>query len=255
LRWFENSQVYHPTRGFDSSANELGRSYRDAEFHAADGTKLHGWFFPGNTNSPRSQKAILVCHGNGGNISHRVDLCGALLETGVSVLSFDYRGYGRSEGKPTEAGTYADAEGALDWLMQNGFRSGQVIAYGESLGGGVAAELALRRPVGGLILQSTFTSIPDIGAELFPWLPVKFLARIHYATSSKLPRIKVPVLIMHSRDDGMIAFHHAETNFARANPPKLLCEINGNHNFPLMNRPRFLRGIEDFLAMADKGAN
>jgi fermentation-respiration switch protein FrsA (DUF1100 family) len=251
LRWFEHSQVYHPTHSFVANAGELGRPYEDAVFTAVDGTKLHGWFFPGTTNSPHSRQVIIVCHGNGGNISHRVDLCGTLLETGVSVLSFDYRGYGRSEGRPSEAGTYADAEAAYDWLRGKGFAPEHVIAYGESLGGGVATELAVRRPTGGLILQSTFTSIPAIGAELFPWLPVKWLSRIQYATSRKLPSIKVPVLVMHSKDDGMIAYHHAETNFAAANQPKLFCEINGNHNYPLMNRSRFMRGIEDFLALVD----
>ncbi len=251
LRWFEHAQVYHPMRAFVASPEELRRPYEDVAFTATDGTRLHGWFFAGNTNSTRARLAIIVCHGNGGNISHRIDLCGALLETGVSVLSFDYRGYGRSEGRPNEAGTYADAEGAYDWLTRRGFAPGRIIAYGESLGGGVAAELALRRPTGGLILQSTFTSMPDIGAEVFPWLPVKLISSIQYATSRKLPALKVPVLIMHSRDDGLISFHHAEANFAQANEPKILREINGNHNYPLMNRPRYVRAVEELLVLVD----
>ncbi len=251
LRWFEHSQVYHPTRPFVADADELGRPHEEATFVAADGTSLHGWFFPAHTNSTRSHLAIIYCHGNGGNISHRLNTCEALLATGVSVLIFDYRGYGRSSGKPDEEGTYMDAEAAHAWLMKKGFPETNLIAYGESLGGGVATELAGRRKTGGLILQSTFTSIPDIGAELFPWLPVRWLSRIHYATQGKLPSLKVPLLVMHSRDDGLIPFTHAETNFASANEPKRFCEIKGNHNYPLMDRRRYHEGIEDFLQLME----
>src|SRR5262249_52582451 len=146
----------------------------DVYFETADNVRLNGWFFPAGTNSPRAALAVLVCHGNAGNISHRLELCRALLATGVSVFVFDYRGYGRSKGRPSEEGTYRDAQAAYRWLQEKGFAGSNILAYGESLGGGVAAELALRERLGGLILQSTFTSIPDIGAELFPWLPVRW---------------------------------------------------------------------------------
>ena len=113
-----------------------------------------------------------------------------LLATGVNVFVFDYRGYGRSQGRPSEEGTYRDAQAAYQWLRQKGFPGTNIIAFGESLGGGVAAELAVRETVGGLVLQSTFTSIPDMGAELFPWLPVRWLGTIRYDTRSKLPRLQ-----------------------------------------------------------------
>ena len=129
--------------------------------------------FPGEHEFRPARLAVLFCHGNGGNISHRLDTCAALLATGVSVFVFDYRGYGRSAGRPGEEGTYRDAQAAYQWLRQKGFAGTNIMAFGESLGGGVAAELAVREPLGGLVLQSTFTSIPDIGAELFPWLPVR----------------------------------------------------------------------------------
>ena len=116
----------------------------------------------------------------------------------------------------------------------------------------MASELCLREETGGLILQSTFTSIPDIGAELFPWLPVRWLGTIRYDTRGKLPRLKIPVLILHARHDGLIGFHHAKENFAAAVEPKLFREIGGNHNDPLADRARFLEDIEEFLKVVER---
>jgi fermentation-respiration switch protein FrsA (DUF1100 family) len=175
-----------------------------------------------------------------------------MLDTGAAVFSFDYRGYGRSEGRPGEEGTYLDVQAAYQWLRKRGFAGKDILAYGESLGGGVASELCLREEIGGLILQSTFTCIPDIGRELFPWLPVKLLSTIRYDTCGKLPRLKIPVLVMHSRSDGLIGFRHSERNFAAANDPKLFCEIGGEHNDALADREQFLNGIEKFLQLIDE---
>jgi fermentation-respiration switch protein FrsA (DUF1100 family) len=247
LRWFEHSQVYHPDRALTATGTELGRPFEDVWFKASDGIELNGWFFPANTNSPRARMAVLVCHGNAGNISHRLDTCVALLATGVNVFLFDYRGYGRSQGRPSEEGTYRDAQAAYQWLRQKGFPGPNIIVFGESLGGGVAAELAIRETVGGLVLQSTFTSIPDIGAELFPWLPVRWFGKIRYDTHAKLPRLKIPVLVMHSRIDEIIPFHHSQKNFAAANEPKLFWELRGSHNDPLSDQKHFITGLEKFL--------
>ncbi|HWI57461.1 MAG TPA: alpha/beta hydrolase, partial [Bacillota bacterium] len=232
LRRFEHSQVYHPHRDLIASGAELGRPFEDVRFKAKDGVELHGWFFPAHPHAPRADQVILMCHGNAGNISHRLDTCQALLETGVNVFVFDYRGYGRSQGRPSEEGTYCDAQAAYQWLQQKGFSGRDIITFGESLGGGIASELALRETLAGLVLQSTFTSIPDIGSELFPWLPVRWLATIEYATSRRLPRLQLPVLVMHSRTDDLIGFHHGEKNFALANDPKLFWELKGDHNAP-----------------------
>lgn len=246
LRWFEHNQVYHPNKLLSVTGASLGRPVVEVNFTSLDGTPLHAWFFPGDTNNP-SMPGLIYCHGNGGNISHRTDVCDALLETGLSVFLFDYRGYGQSQGRPSEKGTYLDAEAAHKWMVDRGFAPTNLIAYGESLGGGVAAELAVRRPLAGLILQSTFTSIPDIGSEMFPWLPVRWLSRIHYNTSKKLPGLHIPVMVMHSRADTLISFHHAEKNFSLANEPKLFCEIEGDHNDPLTNREKYIEGIQEFL--------
>ena len=166
LRWFEHKQTYHPSRSFYASGAELGRVWEDVNFTASDRTKLNGWFFPANTKSLHAHFAVVICHGNGGNISHRLELYDALLAAGINVFAFDYRGFGRSEGKPSEAGTYLDAQAAHAWLRQKGFAATNIIAYGESLGGGIASELAVRETCGGLVLEKTFTSVTDLGAEL-----------------------------------------------------------------------------------------
>ena len=252
LRWFEHRQVYQPYAEMEAEGSELGRPFEDVQFETSDGVRLNAWYFPADTNSPRRQFVFLLCHGNAGNISHRLDHAGALLETGAAAFLFDYRGYGRSKGTPGEAGTYLDAQAAHAWLRQKGFAATNIIALGESLGGGIASELALRETVGGLILQSTFTSITDVGAELFPWSPVRWLNRIKYDTHSKLPRVKVPILVMHSRTDSLIRFQHAERNHAAANEPKLLWEIAGDHNeFLDGNRARYVEGLNRFLSLLE----
>jgi fermentation-respiration switch protein FrsA (DUF1100 family) len=251
LRWFEHNQVYHPSRAFMATGAELRRPFENVFFETSDGVKLNGWFFPAGTNSHQSPVTFLVCHGNGGNISHRLELYRILLETGINVFVFDYRGYGLSQGRPSEEGTYQDSQAALRWLQKRGLS--RVIVYGESLGGGVASELCLREHTLGLVLQSTFTSIPDIGAELFPWLPVRRLSKIKYDTLAKLPRITVPILVMHSRNDGLIPFRHGERLFAAAHEPKLFWEIEGDHNRPLSDAARFRAGIEKFLGVVEAG--
>lgn len=249
FRWFEYHQVYHPMSRFDANPAQAGLAHE--EVWIGQSPRIHGWFFPARSDSPRRQIAVLVSHGNGGNISHRLDLAESLLQTGVAVFLFDYRGYGRSTGKPGEEGTYQDGIAAYRWLLQKGFAAENIIAYGESLGGGIAAEVAMREKLGGLILQSTFTCITDVGAELLPWLPVRLLCSIHYDTLGKLPRIRIPVLVMHSRNDTLIRFQHAERNFTAANEPKLLIELIGDHNDGWAGEKSFVPGIEKFLLLIE----
>jgi alpha-beta hydrolase superfamily lysophospholipase len=251
LRWFEHSQVYHPDRLLIANGGELGRPFENLLLKTSDGIGIHAWFFSADQSSPRKGLVLLVCHGNAGNISHRLSLARALLQTGVNVFLFDYRGFGQSEGTPTEEGTYLDAQAAHHWLTQQGYSPTNIILFGESLGGGIASELAVREKIGGLILQSTFSCIPDVGAELFPWLPVRWMASIHYNTCEKLPRITVPVLVMHSRMDALIRFRHAEKNFARANEPKLMWELQGDHNESVVDEQHFVAGVEKFLRMIE----
>lgn len=248
IRWFEHRQVYAPKKTLETNGSLVGRTFEDVWLTTGDGLKLHGWFFPANPDAKRADWVLLLLHGNAGNISHRLHFYAAWLELGVNVFTFDYRGFGRSEGKPGEEGTYQDAQAAAQWLVGKGFAPNRIVALGKSLGGGVASELALREPLGGLILQSTFTSIPDIGSELFPWLPVRWLHRIKYDTVQKLPRVKVPVMIAHGRGDDLIGFHHAERNFRAANAPKFFWEIGGDHTSTIEDgREQYLAGLEKFF--------
>lgn len=245
LRWFEYKQIYFPSRAMDGAPGQLSRPFEDVFIPVEHGERVNAWYFPAqNAGGP----VVLVCHGNAGNISHRLELCSLLLEAGASVLLVEYRGYGRSDGKPGEENSYRDAQAGYHWLTGKGVAGTNIIAYGESLGGGVVSELALRETLGGLILQSTFTSITDLGVELFPWLPVRLISTIKYNTRAKLPKLRVPVLILHSRRDDLIAFHHAEENFAAANEPKYLREIGGGHSDALWSsRPAMLAAIREFL--------
>ena len=247
LRWFEHSQVYQPYRKLDTSPAQLQSPFEDIHFLTSDQEKLHAWFFPGETNSAHARLVFLICHGNGGNISHRLDLYGTLLKTGAAVFAFDYRGYGQSSGRPGEEGTYLDAQAAHRWLRERGFLPENIIAYGESLGGGVASELALREKIGGLVLHSAFTSTPDIGAELFPWLPVRWLSHIKYDVHRKLSGVHVPVLLLHGRHDSLVRFHHAQENFAAANEPKILVEISGDHNDGVVDPSQFAAALNQLL--------
>lgn len=249
IRWFEHSQVYVPSTALETGPAQCGLSpFEDVWLRAKDGVRLHGWFFPARPGAKRSHLALLLFHGNAGNICTRVSFYETWLGLGLNVFAFDYRGYGRSEGTPSEEGTYLDGEAAYDSLVGRGFAPEHVILIGKSLGGGIASEIALRRRVGGLILQNTFSSVPDVARELYPFLPIKLISRIKYDTASKLPKIHVPVLILHSRGDEYIRFHHGEKNFTAANEPKMLAEIYGSHNGVLeANRRQYVEVLEKFL--------
>lgn len=254
FRWFEQRKVYIPSRVVPpevrSQISNGQLQLEDVYFTTRDGFRLHGWFFPRSQSSKadRNRLLLMVFHGNKGNICHRIDFCRTWFELGVNILLFDYRGYGRSEGRPSEEGTYLDGQAAYAWARERGFAADSIIALGKSLGGGIASELAVREAVAGLILQNTFSNLPNVGSELFWWLPVRRFHSIKYDTLGKLPRIKVPVLILHSRKDQVIGFHHAEQNFAAANEPKMFREILGNHTGTLESgRAEYLAALQEYL--------
>jgi fermentation-respiration switch protein FrsA (DUF1100 family) len=241
-----NRMVFQPWSTMEANPAELKRPHEDIFFTAADGTRLNGWFFPANTN-----RVILVCHGNAGNLSHRLPLIDILLKADASVFAFDYRGYGRSAGKPTEKGVCQDAEAAWQWLTNRGFAATSIVALGESLGGGVVCELATRKPVRALILQSTFTSVPDLASEMMPWLPMRMLLTTRFNNREKLGRLRIPVLILHSRKDTIIPFRHAEKNYAALpTRSKYLWELHGDHNdAPIVSAEKYQHFVAAFLGM------
>ncbi|MDZ4821058.1 MAG: alpha/beta hydrolase [Planctomycetota bacterium] len=226
LMWlFENSLVYHPSPL--KSDVVLPAGFENAEFTSADGTELHGWYLP----NPDPQAVVLFCHGNGGNISHRVSQAIVLNRLGASVLLFDYRGYGRSAGSPNEAGILDDSRAAREWLATKaGIPEDQIVLLGESLGSGVAVDLAMDG-ARGVILQNAFASLPDAASAHFPWIPVKWLMRNRYDSLAKIKNYHGPLLQSHGNHDRIVPFASGQKLFAAANEPKQFVTIaGGDHN-------------------------
>lgn len=224
---FQSSYIYYPEHTLLADPGSIGLDFENIDFVTRDGVKLSGWFIPSDT----ARAVILFCHGNAGNISHRLDSIRIFNQLGLDIFIFDYRGYGKSEGKPTEQGTYEDAEAAWQYLVEiRKVNPRRVIVFGRSLGGAVASWLAQGHTPGALILESTFTSLPDIAAALYPYLPVRLLLRFKYNTAEYLGGLDCPVLIVHSRDDEIMPFSHGRQLFETAREPKRFLEISGTHN-------------------------
>ncbi|MCX5796829.1 MAG: alpha/beta hydrolase [Elusimicrobia bacterium] len=232
LRRFETANIYHPARDFTVIPRTFGLSHEEVALRAEDGVALHGWFLPAAGGPLAAQRLVLLyCHGNAGNVSSRVPKADLFHRLGLSVLLFDYRGYGKSAGSPSEQGTYRDAEAAWRWLTQaKRYPPDRLVIYGESLGNGIALETALRHPPKALILESAFTSIVDMGREVFPWLPVRLMVTMRYDNLAKIPRIQCPVLVMHSRQDRVVPFRMGQALFAAAPQPKEFLEMTGGHD-------------------------
>ncbi len=248
---FQEKLVYFPTRAWETTPADASLPFEEVWLEAADGIKLSGWFIPAEP----ANGVILFFHGNGGNISHRLWSLELFHHLGLSTLVIDYRGYGQSEGNPGEQGTYLDAEAAWRYLVEERRISPtDIIMFGESLGGAVAAYLAQQHTPRALILLSTFTSVPDMGAQAYPFLPVRLLARVHYNTLKRLPQINCPVLIIHSPADEIIPYRYGQQLFAAANEPKEFLEISGSHNEGPLISAQYRAGLAAFIgAYSDRG--
>ncbi len=227
---FQSKFVYYPEypeRTITETPESIGLLYENVFLGTANGEKIAGWFVKGEN----SRGVVLFCHGNAGNIGHRLDSIRIFRELSLDVLIFDYRGYGESEGKPGESNTYEDAGTAWRYLVTvRNIDPEKIIVFGRSLGGGIASYIASKFSPGMLILESTFTSLSDIAAPRFPYFPVRLIMRIKYPTSEYLSRIDCPVLVIHSRDDEEIPFSHGQKLFDMASDPKEFLEIIGTHN-------------------------
>lgn len=222
----QTSLMFFPSARLEATPKELGLAYQDWNLESSDGALIHAWQIP----PPEGQSGgwILHCHGNGGNISHRLDVAREFHRLGLGVVLFDYRGYGQSQGQlQNEKQLLADGQAVYDRLAALGQ---PIVLYGESLGGGIASYLAEKNPCAGLVLQSTFTRLTDRACEAYPFLPVRQLCRFQLNTLDRLPKIHQPVLVMHGRLDEVIGFHHGQALFARANQPKHWEELSGGHN-------------------------
>ena len=222
--------VYFPVKEIVQTPKNIDLDYKEVSFQTKDGVDISGWYIPAG----HEKGVVLFCHGNGGNISYSIEYVRILHALNLSVLLFDYRGYGTSQGKPSEEGTYLDAEAAWDYLIRQGASPEKIILYGQSLGGAVAAELALRRNPSVLIIESSFTSVPDLGASLYPWLPVRMISKFRYSTKDKIGLIGCPKLIIHSTDDEIVPFQHGRILYDKASQPKEFLQTRGGHNDGLL---------------------
>ena len=248
---FQSRLGYFPEvgRALVATPRAAGLDFEEVRLTADDAT-LYGWWVPANA----ARGAVLVLHGNAGNISHRLEYLTMFNRLGYATLIVDYRGYGRSSGTPSEDGTYRDGEAAWRHLTEiRKFAPRDIVVFGESLGGGVATWLALQHPPRALVLASTFTSAPDLGAQVYPWLPVRWLARIEYGNRARIGQIAAPVLIAHSKGDDIVPFSHGQALFDAAREPRQFLELRGGHNdgFIFM-REEWVREVGAFLERAEQ---
>lgn len=244
LLWLENSLTYFPMKHPAGRWSQPDLQYEDAYFTATDGTQLHGWYLP----AEEPQAVILFCHGNAGNVTHRDDLLRELPQfVDASILVFDYRGYGRSAGTPNEAGILADARGARAWLAERaGVPESQIIVWGESIGGAVAVDLAARDGARGLIIEDSFTSLPEVAAYHYPWLPVRWLMRGQLNSLELIGQYRGPLLMAHGDADTIVPYSFGERLFAAANEPKrLITQPQADHNDP--RDAAFYREVQQFI--------
>ena len=223
----QGRMIFYPTGKLVASPADMGLDYESVSLTTSDRVKLHGWFIPAKDEGG----TVLFFHGNAGNISHRLDSLKIFHELGLSILIIDYRGYGRSEGSISEQGTYLDGEAAWNYLVgTKKIPAGKIIIFGRSLGAAIAAHIAAREKPGALILESAFTSVDDMGASMYPYMPVRLLSRYAYDTKKTLPAVTCPVLIVHSPHDELIPFENRVKLYKIARPPKEMLRIRGGHN-------------------------
>lgn len=247
--FFEEWFIFFPAAFPEGDWHPEGLTFEDAWFSAADGTRLHGWYVP--HEHPRA--AVLFCHGNAGNLSHRAETLQLLHDyVGVSVLIFDYRGYGRSEGRPHEQGVLADARAARAWLAnRQRIAERDVVLLGRSLGGAVAVDLAAGDGARALVVESSFTSLPDVAAYYYPWLAVRWLMRTRFDSVGKIGAYRGPLLQSHSTADTIIPYQFGRRLFEAANEPKQLITFSDlDHNDPLP--PSYYDALVEFLDQLQK---
>ena len=245
--WLQQaSMLFFPLSDMSANPTDWGMEYEDVTLHTEDGVTLYGWYIPGSS----AKRALLFFHGNAGNISHRSESLKIFHHLGVNVLIIDYRGYGRSLGRPSEEGLHADAVAAWRYLSQTKhFDASQIVLFGRSLGGAVAARLATEVKPAALILESTFSSARDVAAVHYPILSKLIVMRFSFNTAARVKEISCPVLVVHSPDDQIIPYYLGEKVYQAAKEPKFMLRLQGGHNAGfLQSQPAYERGIAEFIS-------
>ncbi len=225
---FQRNLMYVPTIAIESPASYGLVDFSAVNLTAKDGTKLEAWYHPAKEDFP----TIIHFHGNGGNLSHRAVFFGLLRDAGYGVIGVDYRGYGKSEGKPSEDGFYQDGRATMEYATKTlSIPENKIIIYGESIGSGVAVQMATEHKIAAMILQSPFTSMVAPASNRYPWLPVNLLLKDRYDSLSKIANIHVPTLFFHGERDTLVPITLGKELFAKANEPKQAVyfpEVNHN---------------------------
>jgi uncharacterized protein len=248
LLFFFQSRLFHlpGARELVANPSDVGLPFESLDLEAADGVRLHGWLVPARA---ARRGVVLFFHGNAGNISHRLDSIRIFHELDLDTLIIDYRGYGQSEGRPSEHGLYADAAAALAEARTRGYGDDELVYFGRSLGGAIAAHLAARQPPAALILESTFTSAPEIAQDHYRIFPARLLTRLDYPTLENLQRAETASLIVHSSDDELISHAHGRRLYEAAREPKEFLLLEGDHNSGfLRDRARYVAALDAFLS-------
>lgn len=245
LFFFQNKMIFIPYQDFVGTPSDFGLEFEDLNFKTQDGTSLNGWFVP----AENAEYTVLFCHGNAGNISHRLDTISLFSKLPVNFFIFDYRSYGKSGGSISEKGLYEDVSAAWRYLTENRkIAPEKIIIAGRSVGGAIAAYAAAKHSPGGLILESAFTSLPDIAQEKMPIFPVRWMLRYKLSTMENLVKVKCPVLIIASPDDNIIPYSHSEKLFKKAAEPKTFVELTGDHDdCYFLCRTKYVTALTKFL--------
>jgi fermentation-respiration switch protein FrsA (DUF1100 family) len=249
LFFMQSRLLYYPNlpgRELRADPGDIGLEYESVILHTSDNVRVHGWF----VKAKQARGTLLFFHGNAGNISHRLDSLRIFNRLGLSTLIIDYRGYGQSEGRVSEQGTYLDARAAWEYLTTTrGVDPQRIIVFGRSLGGAVAANLSAAHPPAGLILESVFTSVPDLAASFYPVFTVRLLSRYGYNARRAVGYVASPVLIIHSPEDEIIPFENGLALFESAREPKSFLRIRGGHNDGfLVSGSLYYDGLEKFIS-------
>lgn len=242
--YIERKILFYPMRQIEMTPKDIGLQYEDVYFEAIDGARLNGWL----VKKEGANAIVLFCHGNAGNISHRVEKIEIFNKLGVSMFIFDYRGYGKSQGHPSEQGLRKDGLAAYNYLMsRHDMKDAKTLLYGESIGGGVAVYLASKGYGGALITEDTFTSIRDMTKLSLPFIP-QFLIRTNFDSLSRIKGVKVPKLIIHALDDEIVPYEMGQRLFEAAPEPKEFLKLRGSHNTAFLeSKETYEAGLAKFL--------
>jgi uncharacterized protein len=243
LSAIENALLYFPTKNIDATPDKINLKFDEIELETADKVKLSAWWTP-NDNA---RATLIFSHGNAGNIGNRLDKLKIFHDLGLNVLLYDYRGYGKSEGRPSENGLYADAQAAYDYTInEKKIPVDQIISYGESLGGPVAAHLAANNKVKAVILESTFTNLEDMALLRMPLLAG--LAKSKFDTMADVANIKSPVLVLHSPNDEIVPYAQGQKLFEAVKTPKQFVKLQGDHNNGFWkSKNKYVKGLDEFV--------